>query len=92
MKLFPTAYSEPGTKPGTLTDVKNGHYSLHMMSYTQANLIERPEIEPDACYSFIKDSDITWIHVQGAPGSETLRTLSKAFDIHELYLDASRRV
>lgn len=87
MKLFPTAYSEPGTKPGTLADVKNGHYSLHMMSYTPASLTERPEIEPAACYSFIKDSDITWIHVQGAPDSATLRTLSQAFDIHELYLE-----
>ncbi|GAA3944878.1 magnesium/cobalt transporter CorA [Allohahella marinimesophila] len=87
MKLFPTAYSKPGTKPGTLSDAKSGRCELHMMSYTHAKLVERPDIEPDACYSYIKDSDVTWIHVQGAPDTATLRTLSKAFDIHELYLE-----
>lgn len=91
MAYFRKRYHSPGTAPGTLVEYRGiKHYplSLHLVDYTETSLEERADITAADCRPYLdRQTTITWIHVQGHPDTETLKTLAGLFDLHPLALE-----
>lgn len=58
-----------------------------MIEYDTGYLEEFPDVAIDECRRFLESPTITWIHVQGQPSADILRTLAECFAIHPLALE-----
>ncbi|WJG07638.1 magnesium/cobalt transporter CorA [Aliiglaciecola sp. LCG003] len=87
MKLFTKKYHKPGTRPGMLAKQKAVQVSLELLDYNASSIQHRTDLNIEQCRQFIDKPNVTWIHVQGDPSNDTLRTLAKGLNIHELYVE-----
>lgn len=87
MDLFSKQYSTPGAAPGYLSQEQPGEFSLILNDYNAVDLIEQVNIEPEECIDYLTDANITWIHIQGDPTPDALKSLGKTFGIHSLHLE-----
>jgi magnesium transporter len=87
MKLFSKQYHPPGTTPGTLAEPRTGKFKLSLFDYSPVSFSEQHELAAQQCRDFIEKDNVTWIHIQGEPTSEALRSLAAGFAIHDLYLE-----
>lgn len=87
MKLFNKRYHSPGTRPGKLAPQQSGKFTLDLIDYSQSTLDEKAKINVAECRPFIDNANVTWIHVQGDPTQEALRSLAAGLDIHDLHIE-----
>ena len=87
MKLFTKRYHQPGTKPGELAKPVSEHFSINLHDYSATSFSEQIAIDVSDCRNYINNDNITWIHIQGDPSNNTLLTLAKGLDIHDLYIE-----
>ena len=87
MELFNKQYSTPGAIPGHLSQAEAGEFELILNDYNATELVEKRNLEPEQCQDYLTDANITWIHVQGDPTPEALRSLGGSFGIHSLHLE-----
>tara|TARA_R110002153_G_scaffold25502_4_gene80745 strand:+ start:19818 stop:20885 length:1068 start_codon:yes stop_codon:yes gene_type:complete len=87
MKLFNKRYHQPGTRPGELAEPVSDVFSLDLLDYDASAISVKNNIDVHDCRPFIKNSNVTWIHVQGDPTHDALVTLAKGLDIHDLYIE-----
>lgn len=90
MVFFRKRYHPPGTAPGTLIehrDIKRYPLHISVIDYTRTTIEEKPGVEVEDCRSYLSRPTITWIHVQGYPGTEVLQALARIFDLHPLALE-----
>ncbi len=87
MQLFTKRYHSPGTRPGTLAPPESGGFKMDLVDYNESTLSEKNDIDVTECRPFLDNSNVTWIHVQGNPTHDALRSLAKGLDIHDLYVE-----
>lgn len=87
MRLFTKHYHQPGTMPGTLAKPLTGIFQLSLFDYSAEGIQEQYDISAEQCRSFIASDNVTWIHIQGEPTPDTLRSLASALGIHDLYIE-----
>lgn len=87
MKLFSKRYHQPGTRPGMLAEPASEIFTLDLLDYDENAISEKPNIDVHDCHSFIGTDKVTWIHIQGDPPHDTLLSLAKTLDIHDLYIE-----
>jgi magnesium transporter len=87
LKNFSKKYHKPGTKPGTLNETVPPNFTIDLFDYTSASIKIYKDIEAPECMTFIKNDRCTWIHIQGHPSSDSMKSLSSYLDIHDLYLE-----
>lgn len=87
MDLFGKQYSSPGSVPGYLSQLKEGKFLLTLNDYNENDLVEQLNLEPEQCQNYLDNNNITWIHIQGDPTPQALRSIGKAFGMHSLHLE-----
>jgi magnesium transporter len=87
MKLFNKRYHQPGTRPGMLAKPASKIFTLDLLDYDENSISVKRNLDVNVCRSFIDTEKVTWIHVQGDPPHDTLLSLAKTLDIHELYVE-----
>ncbi|AWB57751.1 magnesium/cobalt transporter CorA [Colwellia sp. Arc7-D] len=87
MKLFNKQYSQPGTKPGTISQSDVVNYTVSLIDYNKTDIEDHTVLELATCRDFIANTNVTWIHVQGNPSAEAMITLAKGLNIHELHIE-----
>ncbi|MEP1446864.1 MAG: magnesium/cobalt transporter CorA [Paraglaciecola sp.] len=87
MKLFHKRYHQPGTRPGELAAPKSDIFSVDLLNYDATSITVNKHISVHDCRPFIDSPSVSWIHVQGDPTHDTLLTLAKGLDIHDLYVE-----
>lgn len=87
MELFNKQYSQPGTKPGTISEYNDANFTVNLLDYSKSTIEEYTNIELSNCRIFIENSNVTWIHVQGNPSAQAMKTLAAGLNIHELHIE-----
>ena len=90
MSYFTKRYHPPGTAPGTLIQSEaaaGAPVRLRLIDYTDAEFVEKDVDDPGSCLPYLKQSTITWIHIQGNAAPDTLRHLGELFSLHPLALE-----
>jgi magnesium transporter len=81
------SYHPPGTAPGTLDDSQRGQIEIRLADYDATDYVERTLERAEDCKPYLERLSRTWIQVNGRPDAETLRSLGRLFDLHELALE-----
>jgi magnesium transporter len=86
--------SRPGAPPGSLDaapdDTDTGSSArISLMRYGEhTDIVEQAELAAGHCVAPPADAtDVTWLHLQGAPAPDQLRVLGEAFGLHPLALE-----
>jgi len=87
MSYLGKSYHPPGTAPGTLDDRQRGAIEIRLVDYDAADYVELELERPEDCRPYLDRVSRTWIQVNGRPDADTLRTLGRLFDLHELALE-----
>lgn len=87
MKLFNKKYNQPGTIPGKLTEPVNSIFTIDLVDFSESVINHQKDIDVANCRPFIDNANVSWIHVQGDPSQDALRSLAKGLDIHDLYVE-----
>ena len=87
MSYLGKSYHPPGTAPGTLDDRKRGAIEIRLVDYDAADYVELELERPEDCRPYLDRVSRTWIQVNGRPDADTLRSLGRLFDLHELALE-----
>lgn len=90
MSYFTKRYHPPGTAPGTLKRSGEGPatpVSMTLIDFTETDFVEQEVPTAEACLPYLKQSTITWIHVQGDVAPQTLKALGETFELHPLALE-----
>lgn len=90
MDYFDKTYHQPGTPPGTLVareNIKARVLTLRLIDYTGSEFIERELTSADECRPFLEKDSVTWIHLQGQTGPDTMRSIGVMFGLHALAME-----
>jgi magnesium transporter len=90
MEHFGKTYHPPGTPPGTLVEheaVEPGGLTIHLVDYTASEFTERELVTPEECRPFLDKDSVTWIHLQGVTGKETMENIGELFGLHPLAME-----
>lgn len=87
MSYLGKSYHPPGTAPGTLDDRKRGAIEIRLVDYDGEDYVERTLERAEDCTPYLDRISRTWIQVNGRPDADTLRSLGRLFDLHELALE-----
>ena len=90
MSYFTKRYHPPGTAPGTLKRLGTGPatpVSIKLIDFTAAEFLEQEVADAESCLPYLKQSTVTWVHVQGDVSPETLKALGETFELHPLALE-----
>lgn len=89
MDYFDKTYHPPGTPPGTLaTSETDGQlHQIRLLNLHDSRITETELRHPDECQAHLASDVATWIHVQGNPTTETIRSLGHIFDLHPLAME-----
>jgi magnesium transporter len=87
MSYFGKSYHPPGTAPGTLDDRHRGEIEIRLVDFDDKEYVERMLDRAEDCRTYLDRVSRTWIQVNGRPDAETLRSLGRLFDLHELALE-----
>lgn len=90
MSYFTKRYHPPGTAPGTLKRLREGPaapVTIKLIDFTDTEFMEQEVPSAEACVPYLKQTTITWVHVQGDVSPETLTGLGETFELHPLALE-----
>jgi len=87
MKLFNKKYSQPGTVPGVLSEPSTSQFMIDLIDFSANKIEHKNNVDVSQCRTFLDSTNVTWIHVQGNPSFDALRSLAKGLDIHDLYVE-----
>ncbi len=87
MSYLGKSYHPPGTAPGTLDDRQRGAIEIRLVDYDAVDYVELKLERPEDCRPYLDRVSRTWIQVNGRPDADTLRSLGRLFDLHELALE-----
>lgn len=87
MELFRKKRPRPGSAPGSLhTDPthKAAPLKLSVMDYELGQLDERTDLSIEQAKPYFNSPLNTWLHIQGDPSPDVLRTIGAAYNLHPL--------
>jgi len=87
---FVKRYHTPGTAPGTLSEPLAPAavpVRIHLGDYSPEEFLWKEDAAVADCLTYIKRDTVTWVHVQGNPTPDTLRTLGETFHLHPLAME-----
>jgi magnesium transporter len=87
MSYLGKSYHPPGTAPGTLDDRQRGEIEIRLVDYDVTDYVERTLEHAEDCKAYLDRVSRTWIQVNGRPDADTLRSLGRLFDLHELAME-----
>ncbi|MBP6382135.1 MAG: hypothetical protein KA321_05555, partial [Pseudomonadales bacterium] len=87
MSYLGKSYHPPGTAPGTLDDRQRGEIEIRLVDYDGTDYVERTLERAEDCKPYLDRVSRTWIQVNGRPDADTVRSLGRLFDLHELALE-----
>ena len=87
MSYLGKSYHPPGTAPGTLDDRQRGEIEIRLVDYDGTGYVELTLERAEDCTPYLDRVSRTWIQVNGRPDADTLRSLGRLFDLHELALE-----
>ena len=87
MSYLGKSYHPPGTAPGTLDDRQRGEIEIRLVDYDATDYVERTLEHAEDCRPYLDRVSRTWIQVNGRPDADTVRSLGRLFDLHELALE-----
>jgi len=90
MAIFTKQYHPPGTAPGTLSDLETTEsieYRISLINFSDTYFEEIKVDKVEKCRAFLKQPEITWIHIQGQPTPQILHEFATLFEIHPLALE-----
>jgi len=87
MSYLGKSYHPPGTAPGTLDDRQRGEIEIRLVDYDTTDYVERTLEHAEDCRPYLDRVSRTWIQVNGRPDADTVRSLGRLFDLHELALE-----
>ena len=90
MNHFTKRYHPPGTSPGTLAQregLKSAPITLSLIDYAPGQFEERRLESPEQCRPYLDRDTVTWVHVQGEAGPETMHEFGQVFGLHQLALE-----
>ncbi|MFA7553434.1 MAG: magnesium/cobalt transporter CorA [Spongiibacteraceae bacterium] len=87
MAHFQKHYHPPGTPPGTLTErmlPNTGEMKISLIDYSSESFVEKQLASAEDCLPYLKESTVTWIHIQGRVTAKILKELALLFELHPL--------
>jgi magnesium transporter len=90
LHLSPGRFTRPGTAPGDLShpaDLERVPATLYLLDYDASDYFENADCSLDDAREYFKSERQTWLHVQGTPGEELLRSVAEAYHLHPLALE-----
>jgi magnesium transporter len=88
MSIFRLRYNKPGTAPGLgALRVEAPSAVVSVMDFASDSFIEERDVSLERCHDFFASQNVTWVHVQGSPDLETLRSLAEAYVLHPLAVE-----
>jgi magnesium transporter len=87
---FTKKYNLPGTSPGTLSSLRKMDASgvqIRLVDYARDHLQQKDGIKVYDCLPYLEKDTTTWLHVQGHPPEEVMRSLGEAFNLHALAME-----
>jgi len=87
---FRKRYHSPGTAPGTLAHsaaIEVAPANIRLVDYSPEEVMVKEMASADECLAHLEMDTVTWVHVQGDPPAETLRTLGETFHLHPLAME-----
>ena len=76
-QYFRKRYHPPGTAPGTLVEshVQEVPVRIRLVDYSSEEIFLKEDAAAADCLAYLERDSVTWVHVQGHPSPDTLRTL-----------------
>lgn len=87
---FGKRYHTPGTAPGTLTEAfapATVPVHIRLVDYSPEKLVLTEDASVTDCLTYIERDTVTWVHLQGHPPPDMLRTLGETFHLHPLAME-----
>jgi magnesium transporter len=81
-------YNKPGTAPGLRAlSVRDASAQLSVFDFRSDGFEEEHDITLARCAEYFHSKNVTWVHVQGTPDLDTLRSLGEAYNLHPLAIE-----
>jgi magnesium transporter len=79
-------HDRPGASPGSgaLVPAASSPPRLTLFDFSAQGVKEVADASLEICREYFSSTNVTWIHVQGAPDPATLEALSSAYELHPL--------
>jgi magnesium transporter len=88
MELFNRNYHAPGTKPGTLSSQDPTDFVIDSVVYDENQIQSIEGIDESSMTSLLSTHDCkTWLHIQGQPSDNLLKTIVDMTAMHELHAE-----
>jgi magnesium transporter len=90
LHLYPGRFTRPGTAPGDLShppELEHVPATLYLLDYDAQEFTESADCSLDEARAYFESSRNTWLHVQGTPTEEMLRSVAEAYQLHPLALE-----
>ncbi len=90
LHLVPGRFTRPGTAPGDLShppELAHVPASLHLLDFEGDEYTQKADCSLDDAREFFSSPRTTWLHVQGTPAEELLRSVGEAYQLHALALE-----
>ena len=88
MSALRPRYNKPGTPSGTRAlAARPQDAQLSVFDFRADGFQEERDVTLAHCADFFASPNVTWVHVQGTPGLETLKALGSAYKLHPLALE-----
>jgi magnesium transporter len=87
---FGKRYHPPGTAPGTLAEPTTRELTpvrIRLVDYSREKCVVYEDTAAEECIDYLARDSVTWVHVQGHPPSDMLRTLGESFHLHPLAME-----
>jgi magnesium transporter len=88
--LSPGRFTRPGNAPGDLSsppELETVPASLYLFDYDASGFFENADCTLDEAREFFSSRRNTWLHIQGTPSEELLRSVADAYRLHPLALE-----
>lgn len=76
-----------GARPGALGNVPSEIQSIRVIDYDKDSVVDTEMESIAQCLEYGKSKRTTWLHVQGTVGSDDLRMLREAYNMHPLAVE-----
>jgi magnesium transporter len=90
LHLFPGRFTRPGTAPGDLSrppEHERLPASLYLLDYDASTFFEKADCTLEDARALFDSPRNSWLHVEGTPSEELLRSVAEAYGLHPLALE-----
>ena len=90
LHLFPGRFTRPGTAPGDLSrppEVQHIPTTLYLLDIDASSYVEKADCTLEEAREYFDSPRTTWLHVQGTPAEDLLRSIGDAYHLHSLALE-----